>query len=790
MTQAIASRSGGNKARVSVQERIDQLVAQGVPLAEATEQANREAVAATEVMLPTTVGDAPTDPPSGVTTAVTFGNGSTGTSAGPSSLLSELHPPGSPAWAKARRDYLDELNRALDDSREQYRAAVIGKAEGPEPVGASAGEPLPVEGVGEDAQQEINGRDSGPPGRSGDGGFAEHARVAREHGVVDPLLKRMLEERLGRELTDEMFLRISNPGSARPGLSPVELDALEPDLTPLTAPAPPTVDKVPFKQRAIHELTRDQGDLGFRLLQTLGNVGGAVAGGRAIQDANRQDQSSQARANLINALSSRAVARGTRTQPSLGLLGQLSSGLAGIGEAGLQHGELRRKIDQQEFLNRETTRLTDARRAGKGTSGSEIPNLTEGQRNLMMDQLRNATGRTLEERAGNARIDLTAVNNRDRMALRRALFPEAAVTPELGDFTEALTSLGARNPEADAATLLSDSGLQIPSGFESAAIGVIRNAQDKVEPPEPDEPGDLEADQRRALTDNLRSLAQDGESLDAVLDRNPELSTRFNSLGEADQGFVRDRFAAPVPIVDRVPPRQAGAGTGTFSDTGKMNMVDSQLFGAQVAQIGLLFGQQELRGDFLDRALLAFGLDGIPVLDEDQNGSLSIGLFNRVFQEQFPASSHFRQMLGSFAIQYASAINNGRPTKEDQEAAMRALPVKGEKYEIQVAKMRMLSEISTIRSIVTAYAYTGNSNLASLGFVDFGLADGELSLTGPQLDRGPLLKWVRDNIGNDALAEVSTALRKSDRMYAEPGSADSADIGHVVITTPEEGELE
>ena len=121
---------------------------------------------------------------------------------------------------------------------------------------------------------------------------------------------------------------------------------------------------------------------------------------------------------------------------------------------------------------------------------------------------------------------------------------------------------------------------------------------------------------------------------------------------------------------------------------------------------------------------------------------------------------------------------------------MRALPVKGEKYEIQVAKMRMLSEISTIRSIVTAYAYTGNSNLASLGFVDFGLADGELSLTGPQLDRGPLLKWVRDNIGNDALAEVSTALRKSDRMYAEPGSADSADIGHVVTTTPEEGEPE
>ena len=226
MTQAIASRPGGNKARVSVQERIDQLVAQGVPLAEATEQANREAV---EVMLPTaaptdplpgvttafTFDDAPTDPLPGVTTAATFGNGSTGTSAGPSLP----HPPGSAAWLKARRQKLDELNRAYDASAGE-----------PGPVGDSAGEPLPVEGVGEDAQQEINGRDSGPPGRSGDGGFAEHARVAREHGVVDPRLKRMLEERFGRELTDEMFLRISNPGSVRPGFSPVELDAPEPDL--------------------------------------------------------------------------------------------------------------------------------------------------------------------------------------------------------------------------------------------------------------------------------------------------------------------------------------------------------------------------------------------------------------------------------------------------------------------------------------------------------------------------------------------------------------------------------
>ena len=82
----MASTLGGNKA-VSVQERIKQLIEQGVPLTEATDQAHREAVAATELMFPTTEGDRP---PPGVTTAATFGDGSTGTRAGLQNLLREL----------------------------------------------------------------------------------------------------------------------------------------------------------------------------------------------------------------------------------------------------------------------------------------------------------------------------------------------------------------------------------------------------------------------------------------------------------------------------------------------------------------------------------------------------------------------------------------------------------------------------------------------------------------------------------------------------------------------------
>ena len=87
----MASTLGGNKAGVSVQERIKQLIEQGVPLTEATDQAHREAVAATELMFPTTEGDGPLP---GVTTAVTFGDGSTGTRAGLQKPIARADEPG------------------------------------------------------------------------------------------------------------------------------------------------------------------------------------------------------------------------------------------------------------------------------------------------------------------------------------------------------------------------------------------------------------------------------------------------------------------------------------------------------------------------------------------------------------------------------------------------------------------------------------------------------------------------------------------------------------------------
>ena len=131
----MASTLGGNKA-VSVQERIKQLIEQGVPLTEATDQAHREAVAATELMFPTTegdrpppgvttavtFGDAPTRPLSGVTTAATFGDGSTGISARPSpyfQLGEKIDVQSHSDWIKAL--YKNILKRDVDPTYDGHQ---------------------------------------------------------------------------------------------------------------------------------------------------------------------------------------------------------------------------------------------------------------------------------------------------------------------------------------------------------------------------------------------------------------------------------------------------------------------------------------------------------------------------------------------------------------------------------------------------------------------------------------------------------------------------------------------
>ena len=120
-------------------------------------------------------------------------------------------------------------------------------------------------------------------------------------------------------------------------------------------------------------------DKGLAVLQALAKGGQAYMGGRAQSEANQQMRQSQARANLINALSSRAGARGTVEKPRMGKLGTLFGTLADIG-GGLREertAERKREQEQDEFeaLRDYRQESLDVQRAGQ-----EARTLTEERR--------------------------------------------------------------------------------------------------------------------------------------------------------------------------------------------------------------------------------------------------------------------------------------------------------------------------------------------------------------------------------------------------------------------------
>ena len=120
-------------------------------------------------------------------------------------------------------------------------------------------------------------------------------------------------------------------------------------------------------------------DKGLAVLLALAKGGQAYMGGRAQSEANERMRQSQARANLINALSSRAGARGTVEKPRMGKLGTLFGTLADIG-GGLREertAERKREQEQEEFeaLRDYRQESLDVQRAGQ-----EARTLTEERR--------------------------------------------------------------------------------------------------------------------------------------------------------------------------------------------------------------------------------------------------------------------------------------------------------------------------------------------------------------------------------------------------------------------------
>ena len=86
------------------------------------------------------------------------------------------------------------------------------------------------------------------------------------------------------------------------------------------------------------------------ILEVLGGLGGKIAQGRAMRRADKKTEQSQRVANLINALSrGRAGAQATTAQPRMGTGGQVLSALGGVGRMGGRLVDAQKKAKAAEY---------------------------------------------------------------------------------------------------------------------------------------------------------------------------------------------------------------------------------------------------------------------------------------------------------------------------------------------------------------------------------------------------------------------------------------------------------
>lgn len=549
-------------------------------------------------------------------------------------------------------------------------------------------------------------------------------------GRVPLFVKAQLERIYGAPLTEQQALAL---------LAQAQADQQEQVRGPDAGPSRVGSALGRAGKAAGNFLTREDG-AGFRVLEALGNIGGSIATGRAISDANKQDARSNASANLINALSSRAVARPTRTQPTLGLMGQLSQGIAGVGRSGLQHQQQRRAMEQQDTENQLAGRRVAAQEQSAAAS--------------MMSALARQGGTVAAPKPLPA----------EKLAELRRLHPGGeGLSKENFTTNDWSIIVGkAEDEEVDRLPLanleelrrLHPAGEALdPADYHPDDWRIITGEA------EPEEPDELEPDKLRAFVDAMLTEAQEGETLQDVLARTPERLTRFNAFSEQEQGYIADRFTAPTPTADRVP---SSGGGDSITTTGVMNLAEAELFRVQVEQITDLFSRTKLRGGIRDRFLQWIGATGMPTIPEVTGEPMRLDVEDRVFQSIYPEDSLFRQRLATFSVLYAAAINQGRPTEPDRELAALSLPIIGESEEVQVAKLRMMSEIAVVAELLLRK----NMKVNLAGFID---------LTNNELRRSALARQVAASFDDQTAREIAKRLRLHDQEEAKPGSREEID---------------
>ena len=408
-------------------------------------------------------------------------------------------------------------------------------------------------------------------------------------------------------------------------------------------------------------------DKGLSVLSALARGGQAYMGGRAQSEANKQGRESQARANLINALSSRAGARGVTEKPKMGKLGNLFGTLADIGGGLREERTLERERDLKE---RKFTSEEEAR----GATDQYRQNVLEGQQ---ADRAATADYRgrqlTIAEEGREYQRQLAELKRdelKENREYRRGLDAQSEMQKQAGNFAklaDAAAYAGMFDTfdeflEAHPEVRLSYDKMDLDNqAVIEGQFGIGQNRANK----------DGASSRRREAADAARNLSKlaeasayngDAATLQELLAGRPEFSEIFNEMTAADRALVEALF-------------QTGLGKREKEYGSKVSKLD----------VGELTASIEVMKTFYDAIEDPQSWWAAKIVEGDPEKPPSY-----VTKFLFKDETTYTDLRNGLALNLASAFNRGKPTDKDYAVALRMLPQIGDPEPMVEAKWTAL----------------------------------------------------------------------------------------------------
>jgi hypothetical protein len=407
------------------------------------------------------------------------------------------------------------------------------------------------------------------------------------------------------------------------------------------------------------ELGIDRGDVGLKLLEVLGGLGGGIARSRAVGQANKANLEGQASANLINALSSGGGARAAQVRPELGIGGNILDALGSIGEAG---GELRTQakgFEQKNFEN-----LLDE--IGAETAQTVSLAKLERERRLSTGGQRTSAGK--DRAAKVIGVDVHA-EGKTRDQVRAAVEAVFADDPDV----EILVSMAESTwDKRDVATDTAAFDRSIKETREDRAESAEERAK--------------AAERRRILVPHMTTAGQSVEDRVVATGLQSGRVVGISDIFEEELTKIGQALGADLTSTEM---KQISNFLSAAYQRGRRELITTLRKEGPPASARMAIGEIEAM------------VGKVSQLEKMLAESRLLGpIFGRVpsFQLIDMPASVFDDFSSAFGLELASVLNRGRPSDKDFELAARIVPKRYDREDVRARKLQAIRDMLALRA--------------------------------------------------------------------------------------------